>query len=125
MTADRQPLRRPLTMVAELRERGSCSLPVTVLDLALDRCRLWAGFRLQPGREATLAINQFAAIKATILWSNGGYAELHLDRALHPAILDHLVMRHPPDENTPGATSTTLLDQLGRRIGALNIATGR
>lgn len=116
MTRERQPLRRPLAMTAELRERGSCLLPVTVLDLSLDRCRLWAGFRLRPGHGATLAISQFAEIGASILWSSDGYAELTFDRALHPAILDHLVARHPSPDAGQGQHAANLSDRCGQVV---------
>lgn len=125
MTGERQPLRRPLTMTAQLREQGSCLLPVTVLDLALDRCRLWAGFRLHHGRAVTLTISQFAEIKSTVLWSSDGYAELHFDRPLHPAILDHLVARHPSPDTALGQHPTVPIDRCGPAVTTAGRARGR
>jgi hypothetical protein len=90
------PLRYPIDMPVDLTERGSCALPVRLVDLSRDRCRLWAGFRMTEGRACSIGIAHFATIKGAILWSRSYYAEVRFDAALHPAILAHLVARHPP-----------------------------
>ncbi|MDE0878686.1 MAG: hypothetical protein OSB00_08475 [Sphingomonas bacterium] len=116
MTARLHPLRWPLDMMVELREQGCCALPVRVVDIALDCCRLWAGFRMHARRGATMHITDFAPIGATILWSEAYYAELRFDAALHPAILDHLVRTFPPVDADEIADHIARMEALRRDL---------
>ena len=115
--AERQVLRWPVTMPADIRERGSCLLPVTLVDLAVDRCRLWAGFRVRPGNAATLAVKGLAPLKTTILWSAEWYAELVFHAPLHWSVLDHLRGVYPATGADEAAGLAETLDRLSAAHG--------
>lgn len=92
---DWMPGRRPVAMAAFVQERGSCAFAIRVTDLSVSGCHLWAGFRLTPGRPARLHVAGFAPFRGTIAWAKDWQAGMHFDRMLHPAVLAHLVARHP------------------------------
>ena len=121
----RLPLRYPVTMPADIQERGSCPLPITIVDLSVDRCRLWGGFRLKPGHDATLRIDGFAQVKTTIIWCADLYAELVFATALHWSILNHLVARHPVAADQPTDAITAQLDRLSGGPIGISAASGR
>lgn len=89
------PWRWPVDLPATVQEHRSCAFDIRVLDISLSGCRLWAGFRLKPGRRARLKIDGFAPFDATIIWSEDWYAALRFDHPLHLAVLRHFVSRYP------------------------------
>ncbi|HET9511022.1 MAG TPA: PilZ domain-containing protein [Sphingomonas sp.] len=89
-----EPVRWPVKIAAELFEAGTCWLPVTVLDLSADGCRMHTGFRVRPGRSARLRVPGLAAIAATIEWSEDWHAGLRFAQAIHPSVLYHLASHY-------------------------------
>lgn len=89
------PWRWPVDLPATVQEHRSCAFDVRIVDLSLTGCRLWAGFRLKPGRQARIAVEAFAPFDATIIWSEHWYAGLRFRHPLHLAVLHHLVAGHP------------------------------
>jgi len=89
-----EPVRWPVKILAELQEAGSCWLPVTVLDLSADGCRMHTGFHVRPDRTARLRIPGFAAIAATIDWSEDWHAGLRFDQPIHPSVIHHLAAHY-------------------------------
>ena len=87
--------RWPVDLPAKVQEHRSCAFDVRIVDLSLTGCRLWAGFRLKPGRAAKIAVEGFAPFDATIMWSENWYAALRFRHPLHSAVLHHLVAGHP------------------------------
>lgn len=92
------PWRWPVDLPATLAEHRGCAFDVRIIDLSLTGCRLWAGFRLTPGRPARITVEAFAPFDATIVWSENWYAALRFRHPLHPAVLRHLVTGHPAAE---------------------------
>lgn len=92
------PWRWPVELAATVQEHRGCAFEIRVLDISLSGCRLWAGFRLKPGRRAKLTIDGFAPLDATIIWSENWFAALRFDHFLHPSVLRHIVDRYPPGD---------------------------
>ncbi|WP_294293475.1 PilZ domain-containing protein [uncultured Sphingomonas sp.] len=93
-TSTWEPVRWPVEIAAELHEAGSCWLPVKVLDLSADGCRMHTGFHVRPGRTARLRIPGFAAFAATIEWDEDWHAGLRFDQPIHPSVIYHLAARY-------------------------------
>lgn len=85
-----QPLSYRLELPAEILELRSCRLDISLLQLSVAGCGLWAGFRIRVERPITLFVDGFAPIKARTLWSNSGFAELQFDQHLHLSVVQHM-----------------------------------
>ena len=85
-----QPLSYRLELPAEILELRSCRLDVSLLELSVAGCGLWAGFRIRVERPITLFVEGFAPIKARTAWSNSGFAELVFDQHLHLSVVQHM-----------------------------------
>ncbi len=85
-----QPLSYRLELPAEILELRSCRLDISLLQLSVVGCGLWAGFRIRVERPITLFVDGFAPIKARTLWSNSGFAELQFDQHLHLSVVQHM-----------------------------------
>ena len=94
-----QPLGFRLELPAEILELRSCRLDVSLIELSVAGCGLWAGFRIRVERPITLFVDGFAPIKARTAWSNSGFAELVFDQHLHLSVVQHMARQ-----------STTLAD---------------
>ena len=90
------PWRWPIELAATVQEQGSCPLDVSIVDLSLTGCRVWAGFRLTAGRPARIVIDGFAPLRGHVVWAEDWYAALRFDTHIHTSVLTHLVARHPP-----------------------------
>lgn len=85
-----QPLSYRLAMPAEIREFNSCRLDVSLLEMSVAGCGLWAGFRIRIDRPITLFVDGFAPIRARATWSNCGFAELVFNEHLHLCVVQHV-----------------------------------
>lgn len=90
------PWRWPVDMAATVQEQGSCPFAIKVVDLSLTGCRIWAGFRLTPGRPARITMDGFAPLRGRVVWAEDWYAAIAFDRLIHTSVLTHLISRHPP-----------------------------
>jgi hypothetical protein len=90
------PWRWPVDMPAVVQEHLSCAFDIKVVDISLVGCRIWAGFRLTPGRPARITMDGFAPFRGHVVWAEDWYAGLEFDRLIHTSVLTHLVARHPP-----------------------------
>ena len=79
-----------MELPAEILELRSCRLDVSLLELSIAGCGLWAGFRIRVERPITLFVDGFAPIKARTAWSNSGFAELLFDQHLHLSVVQHM-----------------------------------
>lgn len=93
---DWAPLRWPVALPATIEEHGSCALEVELVDLSSSGCRMWAGFRLTPGRVARLHIAGLATLKGRVVWSENWFAAVCFDTPLYPLVVQHLARSHPP-----------------------------
>lgn len=83
-------------MTATVQEQGCCAFTIKVVDLSMTGCRIWAGFRLIPGRRARIVIDSFAPLRGQVAWAENWYAAIRFDRLIHISVLTHLISRHPP-----------------------------
>lgn len=88
------PIRWPVEIPARVYEHSSCPLPVTIVDISLTGCRIFAGFRLTPGRAATTFIENFAPFRGQVIWAENWSAGIRFDQHIHPSILGHIFNRY-------------------------------
>jgi hypothetical protein len=96
-----QPLSYRLELPAEIRELQSCRLDISLLEMSVVGCGLWAGFRIRVERPITLFVDGFAPIKARTAWSNCGFAELVFDQHLHLSVVQHMARQSAMFAGTP------------------------
>lgn len=96
-----EPLSYRLELPAEIRELRSCRLDISLLELSVAGCGLWAGFRIRVERPITLFVDGFAPIKARTEWSSSGFAELVFDQHLHLSVVQHMARQSASIAGSP------------------------
>jgi hypothetical protein len=91
--AARKSTRVPVALGAGLRQRGSGSVSVEVVDLSVDGFRAQCYLEVQKGDDVWLRLPGLEAYCAKIVWTEGTLIGCAFDRPLHPAVLEMIVKR--------------------------------
>ena len=94
----RREERRPLAMNAQCRS-GHDRRNVALWDLSSHGCRIvLAGMvHIAVGQRIVLRPEGLESLSGTVRWRSEEFAGVEFDRALHPAVVDHLCRLHPDD----------------------------
>ncbi|WP_426265460.1 hypothetical protein [Sphingomonas sp. PWP1-2] len=91
-------LQWPVEIPATIREGRGCAIDITIVNLSLGGCRVWAGYSLRTGRSGKLVIAKFSPITLDIVESEAWFATFRFDQPIHYSVLDHLRMLYPAGE---------------------------
>ncbi|HEX7952700.1 MAG TPA: PilZ domain-containing protein [Burkholderiales bacterium] len=83
--------RRPVLIPVKVRRPGESWFRSHITDLSVSGFRLQSFMKLVSGDSLWIMLPGFEGRRAQILWSRGHEAGCQFERALHPAILDHIV----------------------------------
>jgi PilZ domain len=89
----RRSARCDVRLTATLREAGATRYPVDLLDLSVTGFRFETSALIHNGTRVWLTIPGMEGLEAIIAWHGGANYGATFDRALHPAVLDHIVAR--------------------------------
>jgi len=89
----RRSRRIEIDLGAGLRQRGTTSVAVQVLDLSAEGFRASAGLELAEGEEIWLRLPGLEACPARVVWTDGTHVGCVFARPLHPAVLEMIVAR--------------------------------
>jgi hypothetical protein len=92
-TDGRRAARCDVRLTATLRESGATRYPIDLLDLSVTGFRFETSALVHNGTRVWLTIPGMEGLEAVIAWHGGANYGATFDRALHPAVLDHIVAR--------------------------------
>jgi len=92
-TRERNADRVPVTVRANLRQRGASAVSVQILDLSTHGFRIDTHLTLEIGAQIWLRLPGLEAIPARVAWIEGHQAGCAFDRPLHPAVVAMIVTR--------------------------------
>jgi hypothetical protein len=87
----RGKLRRPVAFKAQLRDRRSTRIKISVLDLSITGFRAEADYSLHEGDTVWLTLPNMAGLEAKIAWVRGNVIGAAFLQPLHAAVFDHIV----------------------------------
>ena len=76
-----------------LRQRGASGVPVQIMDLSTDGFRAVTHLDLCTGTDVWLRLPGLEPCHARVVWSEGQSAGCAFVRALHPAVLEMIVVK--------------------------------
>lgn len=85
--------RLPVSVRADLRQRGAGAVSVNILDLSTHGFRVDTHLKLETGTQIWLRLPGLEATPAHVAWIDGHCAGCAFDRPLHPAVLAMIVDR--------------------------------
>lgn len=91
---ERTTVRLDVRMKGSLREHGSSSFMVDVLDLSATGCRFETACALDIGARVWLKFPRLTALPTTVMWRDGYLYGCAFEQPLHMAVFDHIVKRH-------------------------------
>lgn len=86
----RRAERRTATVPVRVRRPGETWFRSKVADLSVTGFRLQSFMKLSGGDSLWVMLPGFEGRRALVLWTSGHEAGCRFERALHPAILDHI-----------------------------------
>ena len=91
--APRKSARVAITAEVQLRRRGQHNYQVNIFDLSAEGCRIDLIEKPQLDEEIWVKFDGLEALIATVCWVEGNTAGVEFQRAIHPAVLDHVVKK--------------------------------
>lgn len=86
--------RSHVRIAVRVRRPGESWVNSRVADLSMTGFRLQSFMKLTRGSELWIMLPGFEGRRAHVLWTRAHEAGCAFERALHPAILDHIVARY-------------------------------
>lgn len=83
--------RRHVRVPVKVRRPGETWFKSQIADLSVNGFRLQSFMKLNSGDTLWVMLPGFEGRRALVLWTRGHEAGCQFERALHPAILDHIV----------------------------------
>jgi hypothetical protein len=93
MNIERKAARRAFTATVEVREPGARPQNLTVLDVSEFGCRVALVNRVKFDTRVFVRFPGLEAIPAYVCWCEHFEAGLEFEKAIHPAVLGHLLSR--------------------------------
>lgn len=87
----RATLRRAVRLRAQLRGRGAQKFVIDVVDLSTTGFRADTAFDVREGTIVWITLPGMSGLEAEIAWRRGDQIGARFQRALHPAVFDHIV----------------------------------
>ena len=88
--------RQNVLIGVKLRRPGETWFTSRISDLSLGGFRLQSFVKLAPGMDLWIMLPGFEGRKAKVLWSRNHEAGCAFERALHPAIFEHILRMSRP-----------------------------
>ena len=95
--APRKSARVAITAEVQLRRRGHHGYQANVFDVSAEGCRIDLIEKPQLDEEILVKFDGLEGLVATVCWVEEGSAGVEFQRAIHPAVLDHVVKRTQAD----------------------------
>lgn len=86
--------RSRVRITVRVRRPGESWVSSVIADLSLTGFRLQSFMKLKSGSELWIMLPGFEGRRAIVLWTRAHEAGCAFERALHPAILDHVIARY-------------------------------
>lgn len=83
--------RKPVTIAAQIRERGSKPMAVDVIDLSCGGFQIAYHRAFHIGTMLWLKLPGLESLSATVKWSDGIHMGCQFDSPMHEAVLDRVI----------------------------------
>ena len=91
---DRSAIRLDVRMKGSLRQLGSSSFDVDVIDLSATGCRIDTSCSLKDGASVWLKFPRLAPLETRVMWRDGYRYGCAFVNPLHMAVFDHICRRY-------------------------------
>lgn len=97
----REFIRDPVSIPAEIREKGAGKQKVSVIDLSRSGFRMHCIFLIPDDRTVFLTMKGFESLEARIAWHDDDYYGCEFKQRLHEAVYDHIIRSYPSLRRQP------------------------
>jgi hypothetical protein len=87
--------RDPVSIPAEIREKGAGKQKVSVIDLSRSGFRMHCIFLIPDDRTVFLTMEGLESLEARIAWHEDDYYGCEFKQRLHEAVYDHIIRTYP------------------------------
>jgi PilZ domain len=91
----REFVRDPVSIPAEVREKGAGKQKVSVIDLSRSGFRMHCIFLIPDDRTVFLTMKGLESLEARIAWHDDDYYGCEFKQRLHEAVYDHIIRSYP------------------------------
>ncbi|MBA4047698.1 MAG: hypothetical protein C0476_04065 [Sphingomonas sp.] len=84
--------RKPVRLIASIRERSSTAHDAVISDLSRTGCQV-SNIFLRAGSPIWVRFGSLAPIESRVIWARSDIAGIRFELPLHPAVLDHIANR--------------------------------
>jgi hypothetical protein len=95
ITDGRKAIRRIVNIAAALREEGTKTAAIVLLDISIGGFRCEAPEPLEDGAEVWLKLPGFEAKRSRVIWVRGNEAGCEFEAPLHPREIEEIVSPAP------------------------------
>lgn len=81
--------RKPVRMIASVRERSSTAHDAVISNLSRTGCQV-SNIFLRAGNPIWVRFGSLAPIESRVIWARSDVAGVQFTQPLHPAVLDHV-----------------------------------
>lgn len=89
--------RRLVNFSASLRDGATRSIKIRVADLSTTGCKLESDLELQTNQEVWVKLTGMDAVRAHVIWNDGGQAGCKFSIPIDPSVLESFVASQPKD----------------------------
>jgi len=97
----REFARDPVSIPAEIREKGAGRQKISVIDLSRSGFRMHCIFLIPEDRTIFLTMQGFESLEARIAWHDGDFYGCEFKKRLHEAVYDHIIRTYPKLRRRP------------------------
>lgn len=87
--------RDPVSIPAEIREKGAGRQKVSVIDLSRSGFRMHCIFLIPEDRTVFLTMQGLESLEARIAWHEDDFYGCEFKQRLHEAVYDHIIRAYP------------------------------
>lgn len=87
--------RDPVSIPAEIREKGAGRQKVSVIDLSRSGFRMHCIFLIPDDRTVFLTMEGFESLEARIAWHDDDFYGCEFKTRLHVAVYEHIIRTYP------------------------------
>jgi PilZ domain len=91
----REFVRDPVSIPADIREKGAGKQKVSVIDLSRSGFRMHCIFLIPEDRTVFLTMKGLESLEARIAWHDDDYYGCEFKQRLHEAVYDHIIRSYP------------------------------
>ena len=108
----RRARRYGLRLSAVVRERGRGRIPIRVIDISTNGCRIELSCGLLVGTSVWLSIAGLETLDTRIVWCHEGFAGLEFTMPINEAVLDTLLQQ----QENPSEEDIKTMRDIARRV---------